>query len=66
MKKDLKKLVKALEEQGFECLVARSGHVKVFLDGRYVTTFAGSPSDKRSWLNSIADARRRGFRWPPR
>ncbi|OAZ40962.1 hypothetical protein A9Z40_03200 [Microbacterium arborescens] len=61
MHKELKKIRKALEAQGFETTVLRSGHLAVRKDGRRVTTFSGSPSDGRSWKNSLADAKRAGF-----
>lgn len=67
MKKDLKKISKALEEQGFTVKPSKSKqHLIVFKDGRRIAVFSGTPSDHRSWLNSLADARRAGFRWPPR
>lgn len=66
MDKDLRKVVKALEDQGFETAMTSKGHVIVLLDGRRVATFSGTPSDGRSWKNALADARRAGFRWPPR
>lgn len=62
MNKDLKKIKKALEDQGFQTEVTRRGHLIVRdSDGRLVTTFSGTPSDGRSWKNSIAAARRAGF-----
>ncbi|MGH1563011.1 hypothetical protein [Mumia sp. DW29H23] len=66
MDKDIKKVIKALEDQGFEVRYTRKGHPAVYLDGRFVTTFAGTPSDSRGFRNALAAARRAGFRWPPR
>lgn len=66
MKKDLKKIAEALREQGFEVTVTKKGHLSVARDGRIVAVFSGSASDWRSMRNSIADARRAGFEWPPR
>ena len=66
MDKDLRKVVKALEAQGFDTEVTRKGHVMVFLDGRLIVTFSGTASDWRSLRNGIAKARRAGFRWPPK
>ena len=66
MDKDLRKIAKALEAQGFETKVTRKGHLAVYLDGTWITTFSGTPSDWRSNRNSIADCKRAGFRWPPR
>lgn len=64
MKKELARVVKALHAQGFTTTTTRAGHVRVFKDGRQVSTFSGTPSDNRSWQNSIAAARRAGFHWP--
>ena len=61
MKKELKKLVAQMEAQGFDCEVLGSGHVVVRKDGLRVTTFAGSPSDGRSWKNSLGHVKRAGF-----
>lgn len=66
MKKDLKKIAEALREQGFETILTKRGHLQVFRNGRYVATFAGTASDWRSLKNSLADARRAGFEWPPK
>lgn len=66
MHKDLKKIRKALEAQGFTTSVNNLGHLEVRKDGERVTTFSGTPSDTRSWKNSISHARRHGFTWPPR
>lgn len=65
MNKDLKKIAKALEAQGFVVETTKRGHLMVFLDGRLIVTFAGTASDWRSLKNGIAKARRAGFRWPP-
>lgn len=65
MKKDLRKIAKALREQGFEVKITRKGHLMVSRDGRVVAVFSGTASDWRSMKNSLADARRAGFRWPP-
>ena len=65
MDKDLKKIVKALKAQGFDVEQTKRGHVIVSRDGRFVCAFAGTPSDWRGIKNSIAAARRAGFRWPP-
>lgn len=63
--KDLKKLIKALEEQGFEVETGkRNPHPIVRKDGRKVATLASTPSDHRSWMNGIAALRRAGFIWP--
>lgn len=60
-------MLKALREAGFEPVETKKGHWKI-LDqhGNWVTTFGGTPSDRRAWLNSLAPLKRKGFRWPPR
>lgn len=65
MHKDLKKIAKALKSQGFEVEITARGHMLVYRDGHQVAVFSGTPSDWRSMKNSIADARRAGFKWPP-
>jgi len=63
MSKDLRKVVKALEAQGFTVEQSRNGHYKVRnAEGVLVCTIAGTPSDGRSWKNSLAALRRAGFR----
>lgn len=66
MKKEMRQIAKALEEQGFEVSVTKKGHVLVTRDGEFVAMFSGSPSDWRSMRNGIAAARRSGFIWPPK
>ena len=66
MHKDLRKIAKALREQGFDVEISKRGHMLVSKDGHVVAVFAGTPSDWRSMKNSIADAKRAGFDWPPR
>lgn len=65
MNKDLKKIAKPLEQQGFEVRITKRGHLVATKNGRIVATFAGTASDWRSLKNSIADAKRAGFNWPP-
>jgi hypothetical protein len=66
MDKDMKKIAKALRAQGFEVTVTKKQHLAVSKDGRIVAVFSGTASDWRSMRNSISDARRAGFEWPPR
>lgn len=61
MNKDMKALIKAAEDQGFEALVLKSGHVVFLLGGVRITTFSGTPSDQRAWKNSMAYMKRAGF-----
>lgn len=66
MDKDLKKLIEALENQGFTVERTSKGHVMVYRGETLVVTFSGTASDWRSMKNGIAKARRFGFRWPPK
>lgn len=66
MHKDLKKIAKALEAQGFDVAITSKGHLLAIRDGRVVATFSGTPSDGRSWKNSLGHAKRAGFIWPPK
>ncbi len=66
MNKDLAKIIRALEAQGFTWKIANSGHVIVRKDGAFVTVFAGTGSDWRGMRNGIAECRRFGFKWPPK
>ena len=62
MDKDLRKLLKELEAQGFEVRISRNGHPQVYRDGVWVATFSGTPSDRRGFRNSLAACKRAGFR----
>lgn len=44
MDKDQRKVLKALEDQGFEYRVTSKGHIFVTRAGQLVTTFSGTPS----------------------
>ncbi len=66
MSGDLKRMLKALDDQGFEVSRTQRGHYEVRENGRRVATIAGTPSDHRSIRNSIAYLRRAGFVWPLR
>ncbi|WP_372412563.1 hypothetical protein [Streptomyces luteireticuli] len=65
MNKDLKKLIAALEVQGFDVEVGKKNpHPIVRKGGRRVATLSSTPSDRRSWLNDLSALRRAGFKWP--
>jgi len=64
MNKDLRKVIKALEADGFVVEKSKKGHPVVYLNGKKIATFAGTPSDQRSFLNSLAPLKRAGFVWP--
>lgn len=65
MDKDMKKLMAALEAQGFTVERTSRGHLMVYRGETLVVTFSGTASDWRAMKNGIAKARRFGFRWPP-
>lgn len=67
MDKDLTKILKAITKAGYTVVINQRGHPEIYTqDGEKVTTFSGTPSDRRSLLNALAPLKRRGFRWPPR
>ena len=61
MDKDTKRILEAAVDQGFEVRYPKNGHPTVYRDGRKVTSFAGTASDKRSFANSLAPLKRAGF-----
>lgn len=66
MGSDLRKVLKALEDQGFVVTRSRNSHWLIHTaEGRMVGVLAGTASDSRSLKNSIAVLKRAGFRWPP-
>jgi hypothetical protein len=65
MDKDTRKVVEALEAQGFEVKVTKKGHLKVTREGVMIAVLAGTASDWRSLRNGLSVLRRHGFRWPP-
>jgi len=66
MNKDLRKVLREAERQGFEIVTRKSGHIEIRKDGQRVTTFAGTASDHRSMRNGLAHMKRAGFQWPPK
>lgn len=65
--KDLRKLIKALESEGYTVRKTKKQHYEVRdTQGFRVTTLPGTPSDHRTMKNSLAPLKRRGFQWPPR
>jgi len=63
-RKDIAKVIRELRAQGFEVKPGRSGHWKVYKDGRLIATLPATPSDVRGVRNTIAVLRRAGFRCP--
>lgn len=66
MDKDLRKILKEAERQGFEIRTTSDGHPMVYRNGKFITKSAMTPSDQRGQKNLIAALRRAGFQWPPK
>lgn len=64
MDKDMRKLVKALEAEGFVVSLTSKGRLRVTRNGIVIAILAGNASDWRSLRNGLAPLRRIGFRWP--
>lgn len=60
-RKETEHLLTCIEKAGGTLRRSRSGHWKVYLDGRLVTTIASSSSDVRSIRNVRARLRRAGL-----
>lgn len=59
MSKDIKNLVKAFEDAGFEVRTGKNNtHPKVYVDGHLATTLPSTPSDYRGIKNAQATLRR--------
>lgn len=63
--KDVVKVLREAERQGFDVERTRNGHVQVRRAGRLVWTLPGTASCSRALNNGLADLRRGGFVWPP-
>jgi hypothetical protein len=61
VKKDQRELMTRLHDAGYTTKTTTKQHLLVFREGRVVTCFAGTPSDRRAWRNSLAPLRRLGF-----
>lgn len=58
--KDLRRLLCAIEEQGFTIEIRRAGHLKVTAPTGQVFFTGSSPSDKRAILNFRSQLRKAG------
>ena len=65
MDKDLKKLLDEAKRQHFTVKRTADGHYMVLKNGRRVTNFAGTSSDRNAMRQGITHMRRAGFKWPP-
>lgn len=61
MNKDMKKLIKNAEAQGFTVRISSKCHVLFSRDGRRAATASGTPSDRHAWANLIGDLKRAGY-----
>ena len=59
---DIRGLLKSLEQQGCVIVHTKKNHYKVFLEGEWLTTLPGTPSDWRSLRNCTAPLKRAGLR----
>lgn len=67
MSGDLRKLLKAAQDQGFIVKRTRKGHWQVRnAEGQIVAVIAGTPSDSHAWRNALSDMRKAGLIWPRR
>jgi len=65
--RDTREVLKALEKAGFEIGATSAGHPIVRKDGKVITTFSKTASDRRAFKNALAQIKRQtGFQWPPR
>lgn len=55
------RLIRELEDQGFQASLARSGHWHIRKNGEYVAVLAASPSEYRGRLNALSRLKRAGF-----
>ncbi|WP_331750851.1 type II toxin-antitoxin system HicA family toxin (plasmid) [Streptomyces globisporus] len=59
--KEVSKLIKAIEKQGFTVRRTAKGHHMVLKDKTPVTLLPGTPSDHRSLKNALAYLKQAGF-----
>lgn len=67
MSKDFREIRREAERQGWDAVQTRSGHWRFVPPDttKPIVHTSGTPSDRRSLDNFIAQMRRSGFRWPP-
>lgn len=59
--KEVKKLIKRLEKAGLECRTTRKNHIRVYLDGKVITTLSSTPSDSRTIRNALSQIKAHGI-----
>lgn len=62
--KDMRKVIRAAQDQGFQVRCNTKGHPEFWRDGAKVAVGAGSAGDWRGLRNTVARLRRFGLRWP--
>jgi len=60
---DWAKLLRELRRQGFEPVLCRGGHYKVYLAGKLISTMPSSCGGGRGLRNAVGLLRRAGFEW---
>ena len=58
--KDITRLLRLIEAAGARAVLCRSGHWKIYVGQRYVTTMSNSPSDTNACHRVLRDLRRYG------
>lgn len=67
VQKEMKEIRREAERQGWRVEATKKGHIRFYApDGTNIVHAAGTPSDRRSIDNLIAQLRRYGFRWKGR
>jgi hypothetical protein len=67
VQKDLKKIRKAAEEQGWTVEATRNGHWRCYApDGIHIVHVSGTPEGSKAIDYIVSDLRRYGFRWKGR
>ena len=62
---DIKQLVRWLKDNDYEVVYGGTGHLKVFADGRQISSLPATPSGgQRSMQNAISQLRRAGVAIP--
>ena len=62
--KDFRKVIREAERQGWRVEQTKGGHWRFYApDGVNIVHAAGTPSDRRSFDNTIAQLRKYGFEW---
>lgn len=61
--KEIRKLIRALEAQGWRVEETGSGHYQAYSpNGEDIVTIPGTPSDHRSMRNTMSRLKRAGFK----